>query len=62
VYKAIEGADAIVLMTGHREFKEIDLWCVKEGMRTAILIDGRRMFDRDVVSGIGFVYRGVGAE
>ncbi|MEA3293497.1 MAG: nucleotide sugar dehydrogenase [Euryarchaeota archaeon] len=62
VYKAIEGADAIVLMTGHREFREIDLWCVKEGMRTAILIDGRRMFDRDVVSGVGFVYRGVGAE
>jgi len=62
VYKAIEGADAIVLMTGHREFREIDLWCVKEKMRTAIVIDGRRFFDRDVVSGVGFVYRGIGAE
>ena len=62
VYKAIEGADAMVLMTGHREFRGIDLRRVKEGMRTAVIIDGRRVFDRDVVSGVGFVYRGVGAE
>lgn len=62
VYKAIEGADAIVLMTGHREFSEIELWSVKKGMRTAIVIDGRRVFDRDMVSRVGFVYRGVGAK
>ncbi|MCK4732281.1 MAG: hypothetical protein KAT65_07470, partial [Methanophagales archaeon] len=62
VYKAIEGADAVVLMTAHREFREIDLGRVKEGMRTPVMIDGRRVFDRDVVRRLGFVYRGVGAE
>jgi nucleotide sugar dehydrogenase len=62
VYKAIEGADAVVLMTGHREFREIDLGRVKDGMRTAVMIDGRRVFDRDEVRGLGFEYRGVGAE
>jgi len=34
----IEGADAIVLMTAHREFREIDLRRVREGMRTAVEI------------------------
>ena len=62
VYKALEGADAMVLMTAHREFREIDLRRVKEGMRTAVIIDGRRMFNRDDAIGVGFVYRGVGAE
>jgi len=58
----IEGADAIVLMTAHREFREIDLRRVREGMRTAVMIDGRRVFDRDGVRRLGFEYRGVGAE
>ena len=62
VYRAIEGADAIVLMTAHREFREIDLRRVREGMRTAVMIDGRRVFDRDGVRRLGFEYRGVGAE
>jgi len=31
-------------------------------MRTAVMIDGRRVFDRDEVREVGFVYRGVGAE
>ena len=44
VYKALEGADAMVLMTAHREFRELDLGRVKEKMRTPIMIDGRRVF------------------
>ena len=62
VYRALDGADALVLMTAHREFREIDLQRVKEGMRTAVMIDGRRVFDRDEVRRLGFMYRGVGAE
>jgi UDP-N-acetyl-D-mannosaminuronate dehydrogenase len=62
VYKAIEGADAVVLMTGHREFREIDLRRVREEMRTPVMIDGRRVFDRDGVRRLGFEYRGVEAE
>ena len=46
VYKALEGADALVLMTAHREFREIDLRRVKEQMSTPIVIDGRRILGR----------------
>jgi nucleotide sugar dehydrogenase len=60
VYKALEGADAMVMMTAHREFREIDMRRVKEGMRTPIVIDGRRV-RAEGMGGLGFVYRGVGA-
>jgi UDPglucose 6-dehydrogenase len=51
----------MVLMTAHREFREIDMRRVKEGMRTPILIDGRRVFEQVEVEGLGFTYRGIGA-
>ncbi len=34
IYMALDGADAMVLMTVHREFRELDLRRVKECMRT----------------------------
>lgn len=30
-------------------------------MRTSIVIDGRRVFEREIVVGHGFTYRGIGA-
>ncbi|MDP2845623.1 MAG: UDP binding domain-containing protein [Candidatus Methanoperedens sp.] len=51
VYTALDGGDALVLMTAHREFRELDLRRVKERMRTPIIIDGRRVFDQSHASG-----------
>ncbi len=56
----LDGTDALVLMTAHREFRELDLRRVKEGMRTPIIIDGRRVFEQSEMRGLMFVYRGVG--
>ena len=61
VYKALEGADALILMTAHKEFAELDLQKVNKLMRTPIIIDGRRIFDQKEAIGNGFIYRGVGA-
>jgi len=44
------------------EFREIDMGRVNEEMRTAVMIDERQVFDRDVMRRLGFEYRGVGAE
>jgi len=35
---------------------------VKEGMRTAVMIDGRRVFDREEISRYGFIFRGIGSK
>ena len=59
-YTSLEGADALVLVTPHDAFKELDLDVVKKKMRTSIIIDGRRIFDPEEVERRGMLYKGVG--
>ena len=61
MYSAMNGADAIVMMTAHTEFLEMDLTRMAGQVRTPILIDGRRIFDQQEAKKHGFTYRGVGA-
>ena len=61
-YDALAGADALVLMTAHRNFAGLDLRKIKELMRTPIIVDGRRFFDPGKASTLGFFYKGVGAK
>jgi nucleotide sugar dehydrogenase len=61
IYKALDSADAMVLMTAHRDFREFDMRRVKEQMRTPIVIDGRRLFGQEKLVHLGFIYRGIGA-
>jgi nucleotide sugar dehydrogenase len=60
-YQALSRADALVLMTAHHDFEGLDFAKIKEMMRTPIIVDGRRIFDPDATSRLGFVYKGVGA-
>ena len=43
--EAIEGADAVVLVTEWPEFAELDLSEVASAMRGNVLVDGRNLFD-----------------
>ena len=61
LYNALKGADALVLITPHDNFKSLDFKRVKTLMRTPIIVDGRRIYDPDELKGMGFCYRGVGA-
>jgi nucleotide sugar dehydrogenase len=61
LYSALEDADAMVLMTGHNEFKSIDFERAKNLMKIPILVDGRRIFSPDELRSIGFSYNGIGA-
>jgi len=60
VYAALKGANAFVVMTSHKIFKEIDLEKAKKLMDSPLVIDGRRIFDKDNLNKKGFVYKGVG--
>jgi UDP-N-acetyl-D-mannosaminuronic acid dehydrogenase len=57
---ALEGADAIVLVTKHKEYLNLDLNALKEQMRTPVLVDGRNVYDKAVCEKAGFVFKGVG--
>ena len=61
-YDAVEAADALVLMTAHGDFQGLDLPRIKALMRTAIVVDGRRFFDPEMTTELGFIYKGVGAK
>ncbi len=57
---AVEGADAVVVVTEWPEFSELDWGQVRERMAGNLIVDGRNFIDRDVVGRSGFVYEGVG--
>jgi UDPglucose 6-dehydrogenase len=59
--EAIDGADAVVLVTEWPEFGELD-WAgeVKARMNTPIVVDGRNFLDRDALVAAGFTYEGIG--
>ena len=61
-YEALAAADALVLMTAHRDFVGLDLRKIKGLMRTPIIVDGRRFFDPETAAKLGFTYKGVGAK
>jgi UDPglucose 6-dehydrogenase len=58
---AIDGADAVVLVTEWPEFGELD-WTgeVKARMRVPLVVDGRNFLDRERLIEAGFAYEGIG--
>ena len=59
-YDAIKGCDALAIVTEWPEFKDLDLRRAKKLMRTAVLLDGRNIFDPEKARALGFDYAGVG--
>ena len=59
--EAIDGADAVVLVTEWPEFKELD-WAgeVKRRLKSPVVVDGRNFLDREALERAGFTYEGVG--
>jgi UDPglucose 6-dehydrogenase len=59
--EAVDGADAVVLVTEWPEFAELD-WAgdVRDRMRQQVVVDGRNFLDRDALRDAGFAYEGIG--
>ena len=60
VWDAVEGADAVVLVTDWPEIVALDWTRVASRMRQRVLIDGRNALSEDVVRRSGFTYEGIG--
>jgi nucleotide sugar dehydrogenase len=61
LYQALEDADAMVLMTAHQEFRDLDFQKAKKLMKIPIIVDARRIYDPEKLREMGFIYSGVGA-
>jgi UDPglucose 6-dehydrogenase len=59
-YQAIEGADALVLVTEWNEFRGLDLTRVKNLLRSPIVIDLRNIYQPDDMTSAGFTYHSIG--
>ncbi|MBE0689255.1 MAG: UDP-glucose/GDP-mannose dehydrogenase family protein [Anaerolineae bacterium] len=59
-YAAAEGADAIVIATPWNEFKQLSMARLRDTMRQPNLVDGRNLYDPDMMRELGFNYRAVG--
>lgn len=59
-YAALEGADALILVTEWAEFRELDFAKVKKVMKGKVLFDGRNVYEPKRVREAGFKYIGVG--
>jgi UDP-N-acetyl-D-mannosaminuronic acid dehydrogenase len=60
IRKAAKDSDCLAFVTKHKDYFRLNLDELKGLMRTPILIDGRNMFERDLVVSRGFEYRAIG--
>ena len=58
--EAIEGADALVLVTEWNEFRRPDFDAVKAALKQPYIFDGRNIYPRQTLKEQGFVYEGIG--
>jgi UDP-N-acetyl-D-mannosaminuronic acid dehydrogenase len=58
--EAVSGVDAILIITNHKMYYEIDLDKLKKLMNKPIIIDGRNIFDGGKCRDQNFIYYGVG--
>ena len=59
-YKAVKGAEALLILTEWEEFKEANLERVKNLMKLPIIIDGRNIYSPEKVRALGFEYYSMG--
>jgi UDPglucose 6-dehydrogenase len=55
-----QDADALILVTEWREFRDLDLAKLARGMSSPILIDGRNVFEPQAAVAAGFDYASIG--
>ncbi|HVT31516.1 MAG TPA: UDP-glucose/GDP-mannose dehydrogenase family protein [Rhodanobacteraceae bacterium] len=59
-YAALEGADALVVVTEWKAFRSPDLDRVRASLREPALFDGRNIFEPKAIEAAGIAYYGIG--
>lgn len=59
-YDALQGVDAMLLVTEWKPFRNPDLEAMKRLMNQQVIIDGRNQYDPKLIREAGFEYTGVG--
>ncbi len=59
-YRALEGADALALVTEWNEFRRPDFKRIAQLMRERVIFDGRNIYDTEILQEMGFVHYCIG--
>ena len=59
-YEAAHDADALLILTEWEEFASLDLSRLRQELKYPIVIDGRNLYDPEVMAARGFTYYSVG--
>lgn len=59
-YDALEGADAMVLVTEWKPFRHPDFAAIKRLLKTPVIFDGRNQYDPQQLQRLGIAYLGIG--
>jgi len=59
-YGALDGADALVIITEWQEFRSPDFTEIKEKVADGVIFDGRNLYEPDTVENFGLQYYAIG--
>jgi UDPglucose 6-dehydrogenase len=59
-YEALEGADALLVVTEWKEFRTPDFDAIKAALKQPLVFDGRNIFDPALMRLQGIEYHGIG--
>jgi UDPglucose 6-dehydrogenase len=59
-YEAVDGADALVIVTEWQEFRSPDFDRLKSSLRTPVVFDGRNLYDPALIERFGLSYYAIG--
>jgi UDPglucose 6-dehydrogenase len=57
---ALEGADALIIVTEWREFRSPDFDTIKAKLKQPVIFDGRNLYDPKLIRGMGIEYHAIG--
>lgn len=60
MYDVADGADALALMTEWRQFRMPTWNVIRKCMKGNVIVDGRNIYNRQELEGLGFVYTRIG--
>lgn len=59
-YDALENADALVILTEWKIFREPDFSRIKDRLKEPLIFDGRNLYDLEEMKSEGFTYKSIG--
>jgi UDPglucose 6-dehydrogenase len=59
-YEALDGADALLILTEWNEFRHPNFQRIRAALKTPLIFDGRNLYDPELMKALEFKYISIG--